>query len=127
MKDPIVTPPAAPVLIVEDDRNVLDITSFVLESAGYPVLTAMNAEEALLVLAGHPEVGLILTDVNMPGQMDGIDLVRRLRESGNPVRCVVVSGDALHAADRLGDLAPFLAKPYDRRSLLGAVQAALVA
>lgn len=127
MTDPTVTPATASVLVVEDDRNVLDITSFVLESAGYPVLTAMNAEEALFMLNGHPEIGLILTDVNMPGTMDGIDLVRALRASGNPVRCVVVSGDALHAADRLGDLAPFLAKPYDRRSLLRAVQTALAA
>lgn len=127
MTDPNVRSTAAPVLIVEDDRNVLDITSFVLETAGYRVLTAMNADEALVVLAGHPEVGLILTDVNMPGKMDGIDLVHALRAAGNPVRCVVVSGDALHASDRLGDLAPFLAKPYDRRSLLGAVQAALAA
>ncbi|UPG89164.1 response regulator [Luteibacter aegosomaticola] len=127
MTDPTVTPATASVLVVEDDRHVLDITSFVLESAGYPVLTAMNAEEALYMLDGHPEIGLILTDVNMPGTMDGIDLVRALRASGNPVRCVVVSGDALHAADRLGDLAPFLAKPYDRRSLLRAVQTALAA
>lgn len=127
MTDLNVRSTAAPVLIVEDDRNVLDITSFVLETAGYRVLTAMNADEALVVLAGHPEVGLILTDVNMPGKMDGIDLVHALRAAGNPVRCVVVSGDALHASDRLGDLAPFLAKPYDRRSLLGAVQAALAA
>ncbi|KJV29658.1 response regulator [Luteibacter yeojuensis] len=121
------TPAIAPVLVVEDDRNVLDITSFVLETAGYTVLTAMNADEALLVLSGHPEVGLVLTDVNMPGKMDGIDLVRELHRAGNPVRCVVVSGDALHACDRLGDLAPFLAKPYDRRSLLQAVGDALAA
>ena len=67
MKATSATPSAAPVLVVEDDRNVLDITSFVLESAGYPVLTAMNADEALAVLASHPEVGLVLTDVNMPG------------------------------------------------------------
>lgn len=125
MSEPNVTPHAAPVLIVEDDRNVLDITSFVLETAGYEVLTAMNAEEALAVLSGHPEVGLVLTDVNMPGRMDGIDLVHSLQRAGNPVRCVVVSGDALHAADRLGGAAPFLAKPYDRRSLLRAVGDAL--
>ncbi|QWT20413.1 response regulator [Bacillus sp. NP157] len=115
-------PPAcAPILLVEDDQNVLDITSFVLESAGYAVLTAMSADEALATLSHHPEVGLVLTDVNMPGRLDGIDLVRELHNAGNPVRCVVVSGDALHACDRLGDLAPFLAKPYDRRSLLQAV------
>jgi two-component system chemotaxis response regulator CheY len=121
MKATSATPSAAPVLVVEDDRNVLDITSFVLESAGYPVLTAMNADEALAVLASHPEVGLVLTDVNMPGRMDGIDLVHALRQAGSSVRCVVVSGDAMHAAERLDGAAPFLAKPYDRRSLLRAV------
>ncbi|GAA0911555.1 response regulator [Rothia nasimurium] len=114
-----------PVLVVEDDRNVLDITSFVLETAGYDVLTAMNAREALVELGLHREILLVLTDVNMPGDMDGIELVRELRRLGNPVRCVVVSGDAFHAADRLGDLAPFLPKPYDRRSLLKAVEDAM--
>ncbi|KAG9605695.1 hypothetical protein KCV01_g5979, partial [Aureobasidium melanogenum] len=114
-----------PVLVVEDDRNVLDITSFVLEMAGYDVLTAMNAREALVELGRHREIVLVLTDVNMPGDMDGIELVRELRRQGNHVRCVVVSGDAYHAADRLGDLAPFLPKPYDRRSLLRAVEDAM--
>lgn len=116
-----------PVLVVEDDSTVLDITSFVLESAGYDVLTAMNAIEALNTLASHPEVGLVLTDVNMPGEMDGIELVRELRRQGSTVRCVVVSGDAKNASDRLGNLAPFLAKPYDRRSLLRAVSDAIAA
>lgn len=116
-----------PVLVVEDDRNVLDITSFVLEMAGYDVLTAMNARDALVELGLHREILLVLTDVNMPGDMDGIELVRELRRQGNPVRCVVVSGDAYHAADRLGDLAPFLPKPYDRRSLLRAVEDAMSA
>jgi two-component system chemotaxis response regulator CheY len=112
------------VLVVEDDPNVLDITSFMLELEGYEVLTAMNANEALTLLALHPEVGLVLTDVNMPGEMDGIGLVSELYRQGNPVSCVVVSGDALQATERLGKLGnatPFLAKPYDRRSLLKAV------
>ena len=112
------------VLVVEDDPSVLDITSYMLELEGYDVLTAMNANEALTLLAAHPEVGLVLTDVNMPGEMDGIGLVSELHRQGNPVSCVVVSGDALQAAERLGALrnsAAFLAKPYDRRSLLKAV------
>jgi CheY-like chemotaxis protein len=116
------------VLVVEDDPNVLDITSFMLELEGYDVLTAMNANEALTVLAIHPEVGLVLTDVNMPGEMDGIGLVNELHRRGNPVSCVVVSGDPLQATDRLGKLgnaAAFLAKPYDRRSLLKAVSDAM--
>jgi CheY-like chemotaxis protein len=109
------------VLVVEDDPNVLDITSYMLELEGYDVLTAMNAYEALTLLAVHPEVVLVLTDVNMPGEMDGIDLVRELHRRGSRVSCVVVSGDAMHALNRLGKLVPFLAKPYDRRSLLKAV------
>lgn len=116
-----------PVLVVEDDSAVLDITSFVLESAGYDVLTAMNATDALNTLASHPDIGLVLTDVNMPGAMDGIDLVREIRRQGSQVRCVVVSGDARHASERLDGLVPFLAKPYDRRSLLSAVRDAIAA
>lgn len=112
------------VLVVEDDPSVLDITSYMLELEGYNVLTAINASEALKLLADHDEVGVVLTDVNMPGEMDGIGLVSELHRQGNPVSCVVVSGDALQATERLRKLdhsATFLAKPYDRRSLLKAV------
>lgn len=113
------------VLVVEDDPSVLDITSFLLASEGYHVLTAASAAEALIEIRTHPDIGLVLTDMNMPGDMDGVDLVRELRRRGNGVRCVVVSGDALHANERLNGLAPFLAKPYERRTLLKAVGDAL--
>jgi two-component system chemotaxis response regulator CheY len=112
------------VLVVEDDLSVLDITSYMLKLEGYDVLTAINAREALTLLAAHQEVGVVLTDVNMPGEMDGIGLVSELHRQGNPVSCVVVSGDPQQATERLGKLgnsAAFLAKPYDRRSLLKAV------
>lgn len=116
---------AGHVLVVEDDPNVLDITSYMLELEGYDVLTATNASEALGVLDVHDDVQLVLTDVNMPGDMDGIDLVRELHRRGKNLSCVVVSGDALNAINRLGKLATFLPKPYDRRSLLKAVSDAM--
>jgi len=114
-----------PILVVEDDSSVLDITSFLLESVGYGVLTAVNAAEAMTTLEAHPEIGLVLTDVNMPGEMDGIDMVHELHRKGNTVPCVVVSGDAVKARERLDSAVTFLAKPYERRTLLEAVRSAL--
>ncbi|MBB3225712.1 two-component system chemotaxis response regulator CheY [Luteibacter sp. Sphag1AF] len=115
----------ATVLIVEDDRNVLDITGFMLEMAGYHVLTASNATEALFAVGEHPDIGLVFTDVNMPGDMDGIEMVNELRRRGMLMPVLVVSGDVGGVEQRLGLHASFLAKPYDRQQLLEAVGGAL--
>ncbi|TCV94037.1 two-component system chemotaxis response regulator CheY [Luteibacter rhizovicinus] len=115
----------ATVLIVEDDRNVLDITGFMLELAGYHVLTASNATDALSAVREHPDIGLVFTDVNMPGDMDGIEMLNELRRLGLSIPVLVVSGDVGGVEHRIGIRTSFLPKPYDRRQLLQAVEAAL--
>jgi len=118
---------ATVVLIVEDDRNVLDITGLLLESAGYEVVTASNANEGLAAVARRPDIRLICTDVNMPGGMDGIAMIREVRRRGFDLRVLVVSGDIVDVRQRMDPGMLFLAKPYDRRSLLAAVEDALAA
>jgi DNA-binding NtrC family response regulator len=118
---------ATVVLIVEDDRNVLDITGLLLESAGYEVVTASNANEGLAAMARRPDIRLICTDVNMPGGMDGIAMIQEVRRRGFDRRILVVSGDIGDARQRMDPDMAFLAKPYDRRALLEAVEHALAA
>ena len=65
------------ILTVDDSKIVLDISEFVLTSAGYRVYTAVGGSEALEIL-GRQKIDLILVDMNMPG-MDGYELTSAIR------------------------------------------------
>jgi len=65
------------ILTVDDSKIVLDISEFVLTSAGYRVYTAVGGSEALEIL-GRQKIDLILVDINMPG-MDGYELTSAIR------------------------------------------------
>lgn len=114
------TPPPLPtVLIVEDDQLILLNSRLVLESAGYDVLSAEDAGEALDALDRHPEIGILLTDVTMPGPIDGLALARRVYELRPELPVFVISGLSKAADEELPPSARFLAKPYTARQLIG--------
>jgi DNA-binding NtrC family response regulator len=77
------------VLVVDDDRSIRETFEQHLGRSGYEVVTAPSAEEAL-ALVGTTEPGLIITDVRMPG-MDGIEFLRRVRETVDDVNVVVIT------------------------------------
>lgn len=116
-------------LLVDDEDAVLQVTARMLSGAGYRVLTAPDAAEALRLLERHGgEVAALVTDVMMPG-MDGRQLAR-IAAGRRPDLCVVfVSGFAEKLIDEHGNnLEPgstILAKPFDRERLVSAVRTAL--
>jgi CheY-like chemotaxis protein len=65
-------------LVVDDDPFVLEMLVIVLEEEGYAVEAAGNGGDALEAFGRHPDIGLVLTDMNMPG-MDGLELTREIR------------------------------------------------
>jgi len=75
--------PAAPpkILVVEDSFTVRELQRNILESAGYPVVTARNGREGLGQLTAHPDIAMVLTDLEMP-ELNGIELTRAIR--GDP-------------------------------------------
>jgi PAS domain S-box-containing protein len=101
------------VLLVEDDVQVASLTSAMLVELGHEVVPVTTGHAALEELAQTPDIGLVLSDIMMPGGMDGVALVRemRLRQIHLPV--LLVSGFAATAkreAEKEG--IPLLAKPY---------------
>jgi DNA-binding response OmpR family regulator len=101
-----------PMLIVDDEPNVRLVFRTALETAGYRVLEAADGQAALDQLAASP-VALVLLDLQMPG-LGGMEVLRRLRDSGNDVPVVIVTAhgsipDAV-AAMKLGAI-DFLTKP----------------
>jgi len=88
---PAMENPRAVILLVEDEGFVREVTSEVLESAGYRVLKTANAAEARFAFCLGEKVGLLLTDVVMPGQ-NGYDLARELRAICPSLRIIFTSG-----------------------------------
>ena len=84
------TPPV--VLVVDDDPDVLPIAAAVVARLGYTVLEASNAAEALDILRSHPEIGLLFTDIVMPGDMDGFALAHEAKRLRPELRVVYTSG-----------------------------------
>ena len=108
------------VLIVDDDYDVREVITLVLESFGYEVETAANGVEALERLARPPLPSLILVDMMMP-VMDGVELIEHLHEEPTTasIPVVVLSGDRAAAGhgSELG-VSGCLAKPVELDDLL---------
>jgi CheY-like chemotaxis protein len=113
------------VLVVEDEPLVRMLAVDYLERAGFTVLEADCGSDALRTLAGHHEVAVLFSDVNMPG-MDGMELARRVHETSPQVRVILTSGRDAPSRSIPGDGA-FLPKPYFESEVTQLVYAALAA
>jgi CheY-like chemotaxis protein len=123
---PTLAPGAAKpaVLIVDDEPFIRMAAADTLGDAGLTPFEAADAGEALDLLSGHPEIALLVTDVNMPG-MDGVALARRVRGMRPDLGIILTSGRRAILAPELPARAEFLAKPYGARQLLAAIFAKL--
>jgi two-component system, response regulator PdtaR len=98
------------VLVVEDEAMMRTKLAEELEDAGYLVVEASDGTEAVHSLTLRPDVKIIISDVKMPGPIDGVELCRRVR-SGYPGIKVVLSSGEPHAADSTPHDG-FFVKPY---------------
>ena len=113
------------VLVVDDEAVLRFIASDVLEDSGFQVLEAEDAKAALEVLAAHPDVQVLFTDINMPGRLDGLDLAREAHMRWPSLKLVVTSGRPKPADRAIPDDGRFVAKPYSPDSLVGEIRKAL--
>ena len=118
--------PQPTILIVEDETLIRMSSAATLEDAGFGVLEAASSAEALQVLLKHQDIGLLMTDVRLPGEMDGLDLVACVRRHHPAIRSLVVSGNSSTAEARDAGAFGFLAKPYMAHSLVRAVKELVV-
>ncbi len=112
------------VLVVEDDAFIRMDAVDMVQSAGYEALEAANADEAVVRLEQHPAIAIVLTDVEMPGSMNGIQLAFAIRDRWPPIHVIVVSGRMNPAAGELPARVPFIAKPYQPAQIEAALRAA---
>ena len=115
--DTSITPPM--VLLVEDEPLVRMTAADELDEAGFQVLEAKNADEALALLEDHSdEVQVLFTDVDMPGSMDGMALAERVYQRWPHVLLLISSGYARPHPDEIPDHGRFVPKPYRSATLV---------
>jgi two-component system, response regulator PdtaR len=107
----------AVVLVVEDDAFIRMGAVDLVVSAGYEVLEAENADEAIRILEARNDIDLVFTDVQMPGTMDGIKLTHYIRNRWPPVKIIVASGMAILDESSLPEGSRFFAKPYNDHAI----------
>jgi PAS domain S-box-containing protein len=99
------------ILLLEDNPEVQIVTASLLEELGYRVSLAPNADAALDILASGEEFSLLLSDIVMPGTLNGVALARRMRLDYPHIAVLLTTGYAV--PDELGDgQFPVLRKPY---------------
>lgn len=109
------------VLVVEDEPLIRMGAADALADEGIMAWEAADAVEALHVLREHPSIGLVFTDVNMPGEMDGLELAHEVSARRPDVALIVTSGAVTIADEDLPDHGSFLPKPYPAKCLVSIV------
>jgi CheY-like chemotaxis protein len=117
-----VSPPTQnTILVVEDDGLVRLDAVETLRGAGFEVLEAGDAEEALIEVERRCDIRLVFSDINMPGAMNGIDLVRRVHETHPGIHLLLTSGEVTPARGDIPDDGAFIAKPYSLATMTHAI------
>ena len=100
------------VLIVEDELLLRIDAAEMIKAAGFEVVEAANADQAIGVLEARRDITVVFTDIQMPGSMDGLKLARAVRGRWPPIKIIATSG-RLHVGEMdLPEGGRFLPKPY---------------
>jgi len=110
------------VLVVEDEFFIRACVSEELRGAGYDVVEAFNADDAMIFLNSDATVDLIVSDVRMPGRLNGIDLLMTARDQWPRVPVIITSGHLDPAEAIAKGAARFIGKPFLAHDVVAAVK-----
>ena len=94
----------------------------IIEDAGFEVIEAASADEAIRILECRGDIRVVFTDIDMPGSMDGLKLADAVHNRWPPIKRIVTSGRELIAEQDLPDGGRFFAKPYNPIEILDALR-----
>ena len=114
------------VLVVEDEFLVRMNAVSLLEEAGFGVLEAGSADDAIALLESRQDIRIVFTDINMPGSIDGLRLGHAIRNRWPPIELVLTSGQMLLRKEDMPERGLFLSKPYDPSELVEMVRSLAV-
>ncbi len=109
------------ILVVEDEVLIRLMIADVLMQAGFQVIQAASADEALKVLHSSVEIDVIVTDVRMPGSLNGLELASRVRTNWPALKIVIVSGECPAALTGVSADA-LIGKPFHPRDVVNRVK-----
>jgi len=110
---------AQTILVVEDEFLIRFMLADSLREIGYQVLEAADGDEGFEILISGQDIDLIITDVRMPGAIDGMELTRRSKSMAPARPVIVCSADLFKSQSHPAD--EFLAKPYTIEALAGLI------
>ena len=116
--------PRRVVLIVEDEPLVRLMAADILAEAGFEILEAGNADEAVRLLKSQPQIGVVFCDVEMPGSLNGLELARHICRHFPGIGVVITSGQSSYK-EMIGRKSRFLAKPYAGWTLVRQIEEAI--
>lgn len=112
------------VLVVEDDPIIRMDAIAMIEDAGFVVIEAANADDAIALLEARPDISIVFTDIEMPGTMDGLKLAHAVRQRWPPVILIVASGRVCPLVHEMPSDTVFLRKPYSAAMVVKALRIA---
>jgi CheY-like chemotaxis protein len=110
------------ILIVEDEFLIRKDAADMVRDAGFDVVEAGNADEAISILESRLDISVVFTDIQMPGSMDGLKLAAAIRGRWPPIQIVATSGLVKINKDDLPSGSRFLPKPYSPSQIVGALR-----
>jgi CheY-like chemotaxis protein len=110
------------VLIVEDEFLLRMDAVDMIKAAGFDVVEAANADEAIEILEARLDITVVFTDIQMPGSMDGLRLAQAVRGRWPPIKIVATSGRVHVRENDLPAGGRFLPKPYSPREVTGVLR-----
>jgi CheY-like chemotaxis protein len=111
-----------PVVLVEDDFLIRIGAIEMIEAAGFDVVEAANADEAIKILEVRLDITVVFTDIQMPGSMDGLKLATAIRGRWPPIKIVATSGIVDVRKVDLPEGGRFLPKPYSSAEIVGTLR-----
>jgi CheY-like chemotaxis protein len=112
-----------PVVLVVEDEMLLRMDAVdMIAAAGFEVVEAGDADEAIEILEARRDITVIFTDIQMPGSMDGLKLARAVRGRWPPIKIIATSGRALVNETDLPEGGRFLPKPYSPGQITGVLR-----
>jgi len=110
------------VLVVEDEvfsrLHAVDL----VEDAGYTAIEASNSDEPIATLEARKDIRIVLTDIDMPGSMDGLKLAHAIRKRWPPIELILTSGHFHLTDDDMPERGRFFPKPYPDQEIVSALQ-----
>ena len=110
------------VLVVEDEFLLRMDAADMIAGAGFEVVEASNADQAIEILEARRDISVVFTDIQIPGSMDGLKLARAVRGRWPPIKIVATSGHVNVKETDLPDGGRFLPKPYSPHEITGVLR-----